>query len=144
MNALPSPLSITGILRVEAAIEFSELLFCSACRLLQPGLEYKNEQSLRSRLDAFCKDHDYTKRYEAFLQKKVRPKKLGQKKRLRNLALKLIRWLDGKPKVRRADITQAMQATGYTEAEINDILKKLHDEGLLKVSPGRYADVVVA
>lgn len=57
---------------------------------------------------------------------------------------KLIRWLDGKPKVRRADITQAMQATGYTETEINDMLKKLHDEGLLKVSPGRYADVVVA
>lgn len=50
-------------------------------------VEYKNEQSLQSRLDALCKAHDYTKRFEAFLQKKVRPKKLGQKKRLRNLAL---------------------------------------------------------
>lgn len=107
-------------------------------------VEYKNEKSLRNHLDTFCKNHDFTKRFEAFLQKKVRPKAAGQKKRLRNLALKCIHALDGKEKMRRADLDQAMQALGYTPAEVSEILKKLHDDGLLRISAGRYAEVTIA
>lgn len=107
-------------------------------------IEYTNEQSLRSRLEAFCKDHDYTKRFEAFLQKRVRTTKRGDKKRRRALALKLIHYLDGKVKRRRADMVQSLQAGNYSEKEISDMLSKLHKEGLLKVSRGRFSDVRVA
>ena len=107
-------------------------------------VEYKNEQSLRTRLDTFCKDHDYTKRFESFLQKRVRPKKRGEKKRQRTLALKLIHHLDGRTKARRADMVQSLQASGYSEKEISDMLTKLHREGLMVVSRGRFSDVRVA
>jgi hypothetical protein len=106
-------------------------------------VEYTNEQSLRSRLDAFCKDHDYTKRFESFLQRRVRPKKHGEKKRRRTLALKLIHYLDGKEKARRADMVQALQANKYSEKEISDMLSKLNKEGLLEVGRGRFSDVRV-
>ena len=99
---------------------------------------------MRSHLESFCKEHDYTKRFETGLQRRVRSTKPGYKKKMRNLALKLVRFLDGKSKMRRADVTQAMQAQSYTESEIHDMLKKLHDEGLLRVTRGRYADVSLA
>ena len=107
-------------------------------------VEYTNEGSLRSRLDAFSRGHDYTTRFEAFLQKRVRAKKRGEKKSHRTLALKLIHYLDGKAKVRRADMVQSLQARGYSEEEISDMLAKLHKEGLLKVSRGRFSEVRVA
>ncbi|MGH8542351.1 MAG: hypothetical protein ACREX3_01615 [Gammaproteobacteria bacterium] len=107
-------------------------------------VEYKNEQSLRSRLDAFCKDHDYTKRFESFLQKRVRATKRGEKKRQRTLALKLIHYLDGKAKARRADMMQSLQASNYSEKKISGMLTKLHKEGLLKVSRGRFSDVRIS
>jgi len=106
-------------------------------------IEYTNEQSLRSRLDAFCKDHDYTKRFEA-MQRRVRSAKAGEKRRKRTLGLKLIHYLDGKAKVRRADMVQSLQASGYTDPEISDMLTRLHKEGLLNVSRGRFSDVRVA
>lgn len=106
-------------------------------------VEYTNERSLRSRLDTFCKDHDYTKRFEA-MQRRVRATKRGEKKRKRTLALKLIHYLDGKKKARRADMVQSLQASGYSEKEISDMLTKLNKESLLHVSPGRFSDVQVA
>ena len=107
-------------------------------------IEYTNEKSLKNHLERFCKEHDYTKRFESFIQRKVRPRKHGQKKRLRTLALKLIRELDGANIRRRADVVQSMKAAGYTDFEVNEMLKKLHDEGLLKVSRGRFSDVSIA
>jgi len=107
-------------------------------------IEYKNEQSLSARLDTFCKDHDYTKRFETFLRRRVRPTGRGQKRRLRTLALKLIHHLDGKPKVRRADVVLSVQAGGYSEKEVNDMLSKLNQDDLLRVSRGRFSDVSVA
>ena len=106
-------------------------------------VEYTNEQSLRSRLDAFCKDHDYTKRFEA-MQRRVRATRRGEKKRKRTLALKLIHYVDGKSKARRADMVQSLQASSYSEGEITDTLTKLHQEGLLNVSRDRFSDVRVA
>lgn len=41
---------------------------------------------------------------------------------------------------RRADIVQPLQASGYSEKEISDMMAKLHKEGLLNVSRGRLAD----
>jgi hypothetical protein len=107
-------------------------------------VEYTNEQSLRSRLESFCKEHDYTKRFEAFMQRRVRGTKRGEKKRKRTLALKLIHYLDGKSKARRADIVQSLQAADYSEDAISEMLTKLHKGGLLKVSRGRFSDVRVA
>ena len=107
-------------------------------------VEYTNEQSLRSRLDAFCKDHDYTKRFESFVQRRVRTTKPGEKKKKRTLALKLIHYLDSKDKARRADVVHSLKAAGYTERDIDDMLTKLHREGLLKVGRGRFSDVRVA
>jgi hypothetical protein len=107
-------------------------------------VEYKNEASLKARLETFCKSHDYTKRFDAFMQKRVRARRPGERKRVRTLVLKLIHQLDGKKKMRRADLVQALQAQGYAEKEINAVLKKLHTHGLLKVTQGRYADVLVA
>ena len=77
------------------------------------------------------------------MQRRVRSR-AGEKRRKRTLALKLIHYLDGKSKVRRADVVQSLQAGGYNEAEISDILTKLHKENLLKVSRGRFSDVTVA
>lgn len=107
-------------------------------------VEYTNDQSLRTRLDTFCKGHPYTKRFESFLQKRVRTKKRGEKKRQRTLALKLIHYLDDKAKARRADMVQSVQARGYSERDISDMIAKLHKEGLLKVSRGRFSEVSVA
>jgi hypothetical protein len=107
-------------------------------------IEYTNEQSLRTRLNTLCKDHDYTKWFEAFLQKRVRPKKQGEKKRQRTLALKLIHHLDGREKARRADMVQSLQVNRYSEREISDMLSKLNKEGLLKVGRGRFSEVRIA
>jgi hypothetical protein len=107
-------------------------------------VEYTNERSLQNRLEIFCKNHDYTKRFESFIQKRIRTQRRGVKKRQRTLALKMIHYLDGKEKARRADMIQSMQARGYTETEVSEMLTKLHSVGLLKVSPGRFSDVTVA
>ncbi len=107
-------------------------------------VEYTNEAGLKSRLEILCKDHVYTKRFESFLQRRVRTAKRGEKKRRRTLALKLIHCLDGKAKARRADVIQAVQAGSYNEREISDMLSKLHKEGLLNVSRGRFSDVRIA
>jgi hypothetical protein len=76
-------------------------------------VEYTNESSLRSRLDAFCKDHNYTKRFESFMQKRFSKRRRGQKKRRRTLALKLIHYLDSKVKARRADMVQSLRIKVY-------------------------------
>lgn len=107
-------------------------------------VEYKNEQSLNARLDAFSKDHAYTKRFEAFMSKRVRATKKGAKKRQRTLALKMIHYLDGKSAVRRSDLVQNTQAAGYSSKEVEDMIRKLHTDGLLRVSRGRTATVKVA
>ncbi len=107
-------------------------------------VEYKNEQSLQARLDVFSKDHDYTKRFEAFMVKRVRTKKKGEKRKQRTLALKMVHYFDGKAEARRADLVQATQAEGYSSREVEDMLKKVHAAGLINVSRGRTAKARVA
>ncbi len=108
-------------------------------------VQYKTEGTLAKELHKLCQSHDYTKRFELALKEADRSlKKKGLKKRARSLGLKLIRQLDGVPKVRRAEITQAMQAQKYSENEIDWILKRFHEGGILHCSQGRYSDVTVA
>ena len=107
-------------------------------------VQYKNEKTLIAALDKLCQDLDYTKRFEKALRSALKNKTKGKKKRGRALAVKLVRALDDKAKMRRSDLVQHLQALNYDEAEIDFLLKKLHKSGVLKCDVGRYADVYVA
>jgi len=95
----------------------------------------------RAQLEWLCKNHDYTKRFEAFLSRHGRRLGGAEKRHRRVLALKQAHYLDGRVEVRRADLIQAVQAAGYRTADVEEMLKKLHAEGLLNVSRGRIAKV---
>lgn len=107
-------------------------------------VEYKNERSLARHLDTFCRTHDYTKRFEAFLRKSSRSQGGPGKRVMRNLALKAVRFFDGKHQARRADLVQSLQALGYPSADVEDMIKKLHDEGLIRISRGRSSKAEIA
>lgn len=107
-------------------------------------VHYKTEKKLASELDRLSKEHDYTKRFEKALQAALKGKSKGQKKSGRALALKLVRALNGKSKMRRAELLQRLQADGYEEAEIDGMLKGLHASGVLKCTVGKYSEAHVA
>jgi hypothetical protein len=107
-------------------------------------VQYKTQKQLESELGKFCRDHDYTKRFEKALRTILANKSKGKKKSGRALALKLIKALGGKAKMRRAELVQHLQAQNYTEAEINTMLKGLHSSGVLKCAAGRYSDAHIA
>ena len=71
-------------------------------------------------------------------------KKKGAKKSGRALAIKTIRALDGKAKMRRAELVQHLQAEGYTESEADEMLRKLHSAGLVKCTVGKFSEAYVA
>ncbi len=107
-------------------------------------VQYKNEKKLASELDKLSKEHDYTKRFEKALRVALTGMTKGQKKSGRALSLKLVRALNGKTRMRRAELVQHLQAEGYLETEIDRMLKKLHASGVLKCTVGKYSDVFVA
>ena len=107
-------------------------------------MQYKTEKSLSAELHKLCRDHDYTKRFEKALTLALKGKSKGQKKSGRTLAIKLLRALDGKEKIRRAELVQHLQAQEYTESEIEAMLKKLHSAAVINCAVGKYSDVVVA
>jgi hypothetical protein len=140
-------------------IEVPRAIFLSAHKSAQKGpssepiisdltgmrrVQYKTETTLSTELHRLCKDHDYTTRFEKALKKYTRNKSKGAKKSARTLALKIIHAIDGKAKMRRAELVQHLQAKGYKEGEIGDALKALHGGKVLKVAVGRYSDVSVA
>src|SRR5262249_39571823 len=84
-------------------------------------VQYKTERSLSVELQKLCRDHDYTKRFEKALTKILAKKSTGAKKSGRALALKVIRALDDKAKIRRAELVQHLQAQGYSESEVDSI-----------------------
>jgi hypothetical protein len=51
--------------------------------------------------------------------------------------------LDGKDKVRRAELIQLLQAKEYEEKEVEFILKKRHSFGVLKCTFGKYSEAYV-
>lgn len=110
----------------------------------QRRVQYKTEQTLSSELHRLCRDHDFTKRFEKALTKVLAGKTAGAKKSGRTLALKVMRGLDGKSEIRRAELVQHLQAQGYAEIEIEWMLKKLQTVGIVKCTVGRSAVVYVA
>lgn len=69
-------------------------------------VQYTNENKLKIELEKFCRDHDFTKRFEAALRRVMKNKKKGAKKRGRALAIKMMRALDGRGPLRRAELVQ--------------------------------------
>lgn len=110
----------------------------------QRRVQYKTENTLLAEIQWLCREHDYTKRFEKAMPKLLAGTAAGAKKSARTLALKVIRTLDGKPQIRRAELVQHLQAQGYVEAEIESMLKKLHGSGLVKCTVGRSAVAYVA
>lgn len=106
--------------------------------------QYKTETALSIHLHAFCRDHDYTKRFEKFLTTTSRSLSKGAKKSRRSLALKIIHAFDGEGGLRRDDLVQRLQAKGYERLDIENTIKILHTNGLINVTAGRYASARVA
>jgi hypothetical protein len=106
---------------------------------------YAQEDALERLLRQFCQNHAYTKRFEQFLTASFRRKSKGDKKRLRSLALKIVHQLDGDGKARRADVVQNLQADAsrYDRAEIDDMIRRMHQKGLVESVQGPYSTVTV-
>jgi hypothetical protein len=106
--------------------------------------QYKTESVLSAHLHAFCRGHNYTIRFEKFLVKASRGLSKGAKKSQRTLALKIIHIFDGEDELRRDDAIQRIQAKGYENFEIENLIKLLHSANLINITTGRYASVRVA
>jgi hypothetical protein len=107
-------------------------------------VQYKNEGTLSKELHKFCRDHPYTTRFEKALTDALKGLSKGTKKRARALAIKTVRALDGKDRMRRAELVQLLQAREYEEQEAEFILKKLHSSGVVKCSVGKYSETYIA
>ena len=107
-------------------------------------VQYKTEQTLSAELHKLCREHDYTKRFEKAVTKILKKKSKGAKKSGRALALKVVRALDGKAQMRRAELVQHLQAQGYSESEVDVMLKKLHAAGVVKCTVGKFSQAYVA
>ncbi len=103
--------------------------------------QYKQEAGLLSLLEELAELHDYTRRFENFLAKSFKSATRGQKKSWRAMALKLVHLLDGTPKVRRVDAVQNLQAEGYRADDIDELIKKMRDAGLLHSQQGPHSRV---
>lgn len=104
---------------------------------------YKQMGSLRSLLSIYAEGHSYTKQFERFLRDICKRMKKGGKKSMRTLALKIIHCLDDKDNIRRSDIVQELTGQGYKESEVEDCIKKLHMNKLIKCSEGRFSYVTI-
>jgi hypothetical protein len=69
-------------------------------------VQYKTEAALQKELEKLSREHDYSKRFEKALKAGLKNSSRGAKKRGRALALKLVRALAGKSKMRRAELVQ--------------------------------------
>jgi hypothetical protein len=105
--------------------------------------QYKTEAALSMYLHTFCKNHNYTIRFEKFLSKASRNLSKGAKKSQRTLALKIIHVFDGEDELRRDDLIQRIQAKGYEIGETESLIKSLHTANLINVTTGRYASARV-
>jgi hypothetical protein len=108
--------------------------------------EYKNEKSLARLLSEFSKFHPYTIKFEKAMKALMKNLDKGEKKSYRTMSLKIIHHFDGKSVVRRDDLLHAVTAMNekYTDNVVDDWLKKLHAQRLIKVTVGRYSEVVIA
>ncbi len=110
----------------------------------QRRVQYKTEKALLAEMQRLCKDHDYSKRFDKAMVQVLKGKKAGAKKSARTLAFKVVRAMDGKETLRRAELVQHLQAQGYRDVEIEPILRKLQAVSIIKCSAGRSAVVHLA
>jgi hypothetical protein len=106
---------------------------------------YAQAESLEKLLRQFSAAHSYTKRFEKFLTNTFRRRSKGDKKRLRSLSLKVVHQLDGDGKARRADVVQHLLAdvSRYDRGEVDDMILKMHNAGLVTSIQGPYSTVTV-
>lgn len=110
----------------------------------QKRKQWKNEQGLRQLLTDFCKNHNFTKRFEINLKRITRNLTRHRKKSLRTLSIKMIHFLDDKESVRRADLVESLLGLNYPEKDIEFLLKGFREAKLITISVGKYADVTIA
>jgi hypothetical protein len=92
---------------------------------------YKTEKKLQVELEKLCREHDFNKRFEKALAAATKGISKGDKRSSRALAIKILRALDGKTTIRRAELIQNFQAQAYKRSQINFILKNFHTLDLL-------------
>jgi hypothetical protein len=94
----------------------------------------------------FSKNHPYTIKFEKAMRVLMNRFSKGQKKSFRARSLKIIHYFGDKETVRRDDLLHAVTAmnVNYTDDIVDDWLKKLHAQKLIKVTKGRYSEVVIA
>ncbi len=105
---------------------------------------YAQATGLERLLRQFSQSHAYTKRFEQFLSG-FRRRSKGEKKRIRSLCLKIVHGLDGEGKARRADVVQNLLAdpARYRRDEIDDMILRMHNAGLITSVQGPYSIVTV-
>ena len=106
---------------------------------------YAQVAGLEKLLRQFCQNHAYTKRFELFLGKTFRRRSKGDKKRLRSLALKIVHQLSSDGKARRSDVVQGLQAdpAQYSRDEIDNMIYRMHNAGLVSSVQGPYSTVTI-
>ncbi len=103
--------------------------------------QYKQAGSLKKLLAEFAAEHDYTKRFEAFLSTAFKKAAPGEKKSWRAMALKLVHLLDGKKAARRVDIVNDLLAEGYKQPEVDELIRKMMDGKVIRSQQGPYSKV---
>ena len=105
---------------------------------------YAQTTGLEKLLRQFSQGHAYTKRFEQFLSG-FRRRSKGEKKRIRSLCLKIAHQLDGEGKARRTDVVQSLLAdpSQYRRDEIDDMILRMHNAGLITSVQGPYSIVTV-
>jgi hypothetical protein len=70
----------------------------------------------------------------------------GEKKSFRALSLKIIHYLDDNEVARRDDLLHSVASMNpnYSDDIVDDWIKKMHGQKLIKVGQGRYSDVAIA
>jgi hypothetical protein len=106
---------------------------------------YAQESRLEKLLAQFAENHPYTKRFEKFLASSFKKRSKGQKKRIRSLCLKIVHALGADGTARRADIVQNLLAdvVRYRRTEIDDMIRRMHNAGLVNSVQGPYSTVTV-
>lgn len=110
----------------------------------QKRKQWTNERSLRQLINEFCRNHNFTKRFEDALRKATKNSTRHKKKSYRSLGLKIIHVLNEKDSIKRNDIVEKFRAQGYKEDEIEFLLKKFNQLRLIHIPSGRYSDVSIS
>jgi hypothetical protein len=106
---------------------------------------YAQVAALEKLLRQFSQGHAYTKRFEQFLGGTFRRRSKGEKKRIRSLCLKIVHQLVTDGKARRSDVVQNLQADAakYDRDEVDNMILRMHNAGLINSVQGPYSTVTI-